>query len=340
MKKVLIVGAGLAGTSLARVLADSDKVSVTVIDKRDHLAGNAYDYVADSGIRIHKYGPHLFHTNSTKVYKWLSQFTEWVPYKHKVKAMLHDGSLVTLPPNKATAERIGADQIVDVLFRPYTRKMWGMEIEDLDPSILQRVPIRSDDNQYYFPKDRYQFLPLNGYTAMVENIVDHPNIEIHLSSPFDKKMERNYDHVFNSMPIDEYYDYRFGELPYRSIRFHHSVLPIPKLFDVTTVNFTHDEKYTRVTEWKNLPNTESNKQLTHITFEEPCCYTANNFERYYPVKDISGKNSTTYQMYKKVKNSKTTFIGRCGRYVYIDMHQAISMGMQEGQRYINRIHDA
>lgn len=339
MKNVLIVGAGLAGTSLARILAESSSVQVTIIDKRDHIAGNAFDFTSDDGFRIHKYGPHLFHTNSKKVYEWLSQFTEWVPYKHKVKAMLDDGSLVTLPPNKHTAERIGQDQIVDVLFRPYTKKMWGMDIEELDPSILKRVPIRSDDNEYYFPEDKYQFLPSKGYTAMVENILDHPNITVLLSTPFEKEMEQNYDHVFNSMPIDEYYEYCFGELPYRSIKFHHNVLLIPKLFDVATINFTNNEKFTRVTEWKNLPENNGNKHLTHITFEEPCCYTLNNFERYYPVKDVSGENSKNYRKYKKIDNQKTTFIGRCGRYVYIDMHQAVSMGLQEGQHYINRINN-
>lgn len=323
MKKYLIVGAGLSGATLARELAEAGH-HVTIIDKRSHVAGNAYDYTNTHGIRIHEYGPHLFHTNNKEVYDYLGRFTEWVPYKHKVKALLEDGRYATLPVNRETKEMVGEENVLDIFFRPYTRKMWGKELEELDPSILLRVPIRDDDNEYYFPNDEYQAMPKYGYTDMVEEMLDHPRINVELGLAFNKWMESAFDHVFNSMPIDEYYDFEFGELPYRSIRFHHSVLNIPSLLPTATVNFTHDGPHTRVTEWKKIPGHGDHPHKTVITTEEPCDYRDNNMERYYPVKDVDGKNRDIYNKYKAIKNDKVTFIGRCGQYVYIDMHQAVN----------------
>lgn len=333
--KILVVGAGFSGVTIARILADAG-LNVDIIDKRDHIAGNAYDYVSDNGIRIHKYGPHIFHTNNRIVYEWLAQFTEWLPYQHRVRAILNDGTEVVLPPNKQTAEIIGQENIIDVLFRPYTKKMWGLDLDELDPGIIKRVPIRNDDNTLYFPNDDFQGIPKLGYTSLIRNIVDHKNISIQLSTEFCKSMEEKYTHVFNSMPIDEYYDFRFGHLPYRSIKFHHQVVSIPKILSVPTINFTHNEKFTRVTEWKNYPNHGENPIETTITYEEPCDYTDNNFERYYPVKDQAGVNREKYNQYKKIDNPKTTFIGRCGQYVYIDMHQAVNSAMQTADKYLTR----
>jgi len=149
-------------------------------------------------------------------------------------------------------------------------------------------------------------------------------------------MEGNYYHVFNSMPIDVYHDFKFGELPYRSLKFHHVNLPIPKILPTPTVNFTHSGAYTRMTEWKNYPNHGTNDQITSLTYEEPCDYIDNNMERYYPVKDISGKNREIYKKYKEILTSNTTFIGRCGMYVYIDMHQAIVSSLAT----VNKFRDA
>ena len=321
--KYLIVGAGLSGATLAREFAEAGH-SITVIDQRGHIAGNAYDYTGHHGIRIHRYGPHLFHTNNKVVYDYLSKFTEWMPYKHKVKALLSDGRYATLPVNRKTKDMVGEENVLDIFFRPYTRKMWGKELDELDPSIINRVPIRDDDNEYYFPNDEYQAMPKNGYTAMVDNMLDHINIAVKLGVSFDKCMEDNFDHVFNSMPIDEYYDFQHGELPYRSIKFHHTLLNVPNLLPATTINFTHNGPFTRVTEWKNIPGHGNNPYQTVITTEEPCDYRDNNKERYYPVKDIDGKNRDIYSKYKAIPNDKVTFIGRCGQYVYIDMHQAIN----------------
>lgn len=328
----LVVGAGFAGAVIAHELAN-DGHQVTLIDERDHIGGNAYDYTNEHGIRIHKYGPHIFHTSNEKVYDWITQFGEWVEYKHKVKAQLSNGEYVTLPVNKLTKEIVGEENILDIFYRPYTKKMWDKEIEELDPNILKRVAVRDDDNEYYFPKDIYQIMPKDGYTKVFEKILDHQNIVVKLNTPFHKDMESDYQHVFNSMPIDVYYDYRFGELPYRSLKFHNVNLPMVKALPTSVVNFTNNSPYTRIAEWKNFPEHGSNDKWTTLTYEEPCDYIDNDYQRYYPVKDIDGINQTIYKTYKEIENTKVTFIGRCGMYVYIDMHQAVMSSLAIVKRF-------
>lgn len=332
--KILIVGAGFYGSVLARELSDA-KYDVHVIDKRSHIAGNAYDYVNSKGIRVHKYGPHILHTNNAKVFAYLSRFTDWVPYKHKVKAVLQDGTFVTLPVNKETKDIVGEDNIIDIFFKPYTKKMWDKDIYELDPSIINRVPIRDDLNEYYFPNDEYQFMPMSGYTKLFENLLD--GIKVSLNTPFDKLMENDYDFIFNSMPIDEYFDYRYGKLPYRSIKFHTFDIPKKNILPTSVVNFTDDSKFTRVTEWKNFPNNYSyDCNLTTLTYEEPCDFEDNDFERYYPVKDIDQGNRKLYEKYKKLIPNNINFIGRCGLYVYIDMDQAVSSALALSKKFINK----
>jgi len=332
---ILVVGAGFAGAVIAHELAN-DGHKVKVIDERGHIGGNAYDYVNEHGIRIHKYGPHIFHTNNKVAYDWVTKFDEWEDYQHRVKAQLSDGTYVTLPVNANTKYVVGEENILDTFFRPYTKKMWGMELEELDPNIIKRVQTRDDVNELYFPNDQYGAMPKNGYTKVFEEILNHKNIEVQLNKKFNRSMEGNYYHVFNSMPIDVYHDFKFGELPYRSLKFHHVNLPIPKILPTPTVNFTHSGAYTRMTEWKNYPNHGTNDQITSLTYEEPCDYIDNNMERYYPVKDISGKNREIYKKYKEILTSNTTFIGRCGMYVYIDMHQAIVSSLAT----VNKFRDA
>ena len=328
----LVVGAGFAGAVIAHELAN-DGHQVTLIDERDHIGGNAYDYTNEHGIRIHKYGPHIFHTSNEKVYDWITQFGEWVEYKHKVKAQLSNGEYVTLPVNKLTKEIVGEENILDIFYRPYTKKMWDKEIEELDPNILKRVAVRDDDNEYYFPKDIYQIMPKDGYTKVFEKILDHQNIVVKLNTLFHKDMESDYQHVFNSMPIDVYYGYRFGELPYRSLKFHNVNLPMVRALPASVVNFTNNSPYTRIAEWKNFPEHGSNDKWTTLTYEEPCDYIDNDYQRYYPVKDIDGINQTIYKTYKEIENTKVTFIGRCGMYVYIDMHQAVMSSLATVKRF-------
>jgi UDP-galactopyranose mutase len=334
VKKILVVGAGFSGAVVARELADNNFL-VDIIDKRNHVGGNAFDYINDDGIRIHKYGPHLFHTNNESVFKYLSRFTDWIEYKHRVKAMLKDGQLVTLPINNETADIVGEENLIETFIRPYSEKMWGLKLEEIDAQILNRVPRTFDDNQFYFPNDDFQFLPLNGYTSMFENMLNHDNINIFLNTEFDKRLINNYEHVFSSMPIDEYYDFCFGKLAYRSLKFHTLNLPFPKLFDVAQVNFTHEDKFTRVVEWKNLPNHGVNDNLTTITYEEPIDYLDNNLERYYPVKDINGINAKLYLKYKMLENDKVTFIGRLGLYLYLDMHQVVNSSLHIVKNFLN-----
>jgi UDP-galactopyranose mutase len=332
-RSILIVGAGIAGATVARELADAG-CRVDVIDRRAHIAGNAYDEVNALGIRVHKYGPHIFHTNNERVVAWLARFTTWIPYQHKVKAALADGRLVTLPVNRETREIVGAANVVDTFFRPYTRKMWGLEIEQLSPDILSRVPVRDDLNEYYFPDDAFQAMPEHGYTAMVANMLDHPRITVSLDTPFARSMEAGYAHVFNAMAVDEYHGFVHGELPYRSIRFHGFDFPTARLYPVAVVNFTHSGPFTRVTEWKNFPGHGANPAFTSLTFEEPCDYRDNGFERFYPVKDLAGSNRETYKRYAAMAPPHMTFIGRCGLYAYLDMHQAISSSLAVARRYL------
>lgn len=332
-KKVLVVGAGFSGATVARVLADAG-FCVAVIDKRAHIAGNAYDEVNDLGLRIHHYGPHIFHTSNQRVVDFLSRFTSWIPYQHKVKAMLANGELVTLPVNLETAAKVGQENIIDTFYRPYTKKMWGVDIEELDPEILNRVPIRQDMNDLYFPDDVFQSFPESGYTKLIGAMLDHPNVDVQLSKSYSKSLDRDFNHVFNSMSIDEYFDFDLGILPYRSLRFHTYSVPVPRLFPVATVNFTHTEKYTRVTEWKNFPHHGSHPSSTTLTAEEPCDFLDNHFERYYPVKDISGANRALYQLYKNRVPQNQTFIGRCGLYAYLDMDQAVSSALHAASRFL------
>ena len=334
---ILVVGAGFSGAVLCRVLADHG-FNVDLIDKREHVAGNCYDFSSENDILIHKYGPHIFHTNDDEVVKFLSRFTEWIPYQHKVKALLENGSYVTFPVNKDTASVVGVNNINKTFFIPYSKKMWGLPPEELDGSILNRVSVRQDNNEYYFPQDRFQMLPKYGYTQLFQSMLDHRNITIALNEAFDKKLEQKYDFIFNSMPIDEYFDYQFGELPYRSIKFHSYTIPMPSILPVATVNFTNDSQYTRVTEWKKLPNSiwnDKNSFLTTLTFEEPCDYRLNNHERYYPVLDKSSLNKKLYDRYRTlVDRNLMLFIGRCGRYKYINMDQAVHESLKIAKDFI------
>lgn len=333
---ILIVGSGLSGATIARELAENG-FHVVVIDRKDHIAGHCYDYNLENGIRVHKYGPHIFHTSNETVISWLSRFTTWIDYEHKVVARLDDGKLVPFPPNKATLESVEYTNLVDTFYRPYTEKMWGKTLEELNPKILRRVPIRNDHEDRYFPNDKFQKLPEHGYTQLIDNILDHSSIEVRLNTPFNKDEHSHYFHIFNSMPIDEYFEFRFGELPYRSIKFHHTVFDQRSKSSHAVINFTDTDKFTRETEWKNFPGHGENIHETIVTKEEPCDYRDNNYERYYPVNDAAGENRATYQKYKELTPEKMTFIGRCGQYVYIDMDQAVSSSLGLSRKFLEAL---
>lgn len=337
-KRIGVIGAGFTGAVIARELADKG-AQVEIFEARNHVGGNAHDYVTECGTRIHTYGPHLFHTKNLAIYKYFQTWCERAggvhDYRHRVNAQLSDGTYVVLPVNAATAKTVGRDNVLDIFFRPYTKKMWGMDIEQLNPSILKRVPIRDDDNELYFPNDPYQFLPSEGYTNVISEMLRHDNITVYLNANVSKVTieAEDYDHVFNCAPIDKWYEYEFGELPWRSIKFHQVVLPMARALPVATVNFTHDGPHTRVTEWSQLPNSPNAsmpRKSTILTLEEPCDYKDNKLERYYPIQDLGGRNRELYQTYVKhhsLVNKTMTFVGRCGRYQYIDIDQAIGQAL-------------
>lgn len=363
MKKILIVGAGFAGAVIARELASTGQYIITLIDQRNHIGGNTYDPVCPStGVRIHKYGPHIFHTNDTAIVEYLSQFTQWTKYQHKVEALINDHTSVPLPININTlntlyqlklsspeqmktflaslavifdkqcnaeeyALSVYGKELTDMFFSRYTEKMWDLKLSELPISVLSRLPIRYDDNPYYF-NDSFQAMPTHGYETLFKNLLNHKNIILKLNTSFNKSDEAQYEHIFNSMPIDSYYDEQFGALPYRSIQFDHEIRETwPHA--VPTVNFTDTSEWTRMTNWSLYPD-QNTKNGILITKERPCSYEDNNFERYYPVKTVDGAPQEIYRQYRELskQNSKTTFIGRCGQYIYYDMHQVVANSLK------------
>jgi UDP-galactopyranose mutase len=376
--RYLIVGAGFAGAVHARLLAEAGH-QVQVIDAREHIGGNAFDFTDPNGVRVHRYGPHLFHTNNDQVVEWLRPFGPWTPYQHKVRAQLPDGRLVPLPINRETVSavfgralasaeeveqvlasvavpiaaprnaaehlqsRIGV-QLTDLFFRPYTKKMWQFDLEEMDASVVKRIPLRTDDEDRYFPGDRHQMLPTNGYTSVFEKIFDHPGIRVETSTRYVKGMEAGYDHCFNSMAIDEYFDFALGDLPYRSIRFHTRTEPVAATpaGDWTVMNYTDTGPRTRETHWDKLPNhrvAETGRRT--VTIEEPCDYRDNGNERYYPVRTSDGRYQKKYEAYKAMAAElpTMTFIGRCGTYQYLDMDQVINQSLMSARRFLGQSQD-
>jgi len=362
--EILIIGAGFSGAVHARECADAGH-KVTVIDRRPHIAGNAYDHILN-GVRVHKYGPHLFHTSNMRVVEWLSRFTEWAPYMHKVKAKLEDGRLVpfpvnretvqivtgsdleTLPQDKETASKASnarnylvaliGEELTELFFQRYTEKMWGMSLKKMSSEVVRRVKIRTDDEDRYFPNDKFQALPTEGYTAIFEKILNHEKISVKINTKFNKSMEDNYDFIFNSMAIDEYFNYVFGRLPYRSIRFHTEVLEGDMSDGCVTINYTNKGPFTRETHWQNLPMHQVNLDSYVRTIEEPCSYEDNNFERYYPVKTYDNEFGKVYERYKEKASliaNRMKFIGRCGTYQYLDMDQVISQSLLSARKWLN-----
>ena len=371
MQKILIVGAGFAGAVHARELAEAGHV-VDVIDKRDHIAGNCYDYLHTSGVRVHRYGPHLFHTSNMRVVEWLSRFTTWLPYEHRVQARLPDGRCVPMPVNLDTvnavfgtgletpeevaaalaARAIVRDPIVsaedhlyaaigpeltDLFFRPYTKKMWEMDLSQMAAAVVQRLQIRTDRETRYFPGDTFQAMPKDGYTRLFDRVLDHHGIRVRLGTAFERGMERDYDVCFNSMPIDEYFDFAFGELPYRSIRFHVEEHAFAQALPHATLNYTDAGPFTRETWWHNIAGHDVRSGPSVVrTIEEPCDYKANGLERYYPVKTSDGRYDAIYAKYKARAegDGRMRFIGRCGTYQYLDMHQVINQSLAGVRKWL------
>ena len=369
--KILIVGAGLAGSTIGRILAENS-FKVVILEKRYHLAGNIFDFVNEKKERIHKYGPHLLHCRkNSEALKFLSKFTKWVKYEHKVRALLQDGRTTPLPVNRLTIEDIFqksfeteeatkefldnirtknfipkntdelfettvGNKLADIFFRPYTRKMWGIDPKELSINVGARLPVRTNDDCRYF-NDEFQALPKDGYAEMVKKMLDHKNIEIYLDTPFTKGMENKFFHSFLSIPIDEYFNYQFGSLPYRSILFENRLEDGNDL-DSPVVNFTDNSPYTRKTQWNLFPNSPNIKSDSKtITYEQPCSMDFNPGEYYYPVQTRDSKR--IFSLYEELSKNKSsiTFIGRTGLFKYIDMIPAVEIHIRIAKKFIRDI---
>jgi UDP-galactopyranose mutase len=360
---VLIVGAGFAGSVCGRVLADAGR-QVLIIDKRDHIGGNAYDKYDQHGVLIHPYGPHIFHTNAKRIIEWLSRFTDWRFYEHRVLAHVC-GQLLPIPINRTTINRLyGLDldeegvaawlervreprepirtsedvvlnsvgrDLCEKFFRGYTRKQWGLDLADLSASVAARIPTRTDDDDRYFT-DTYQFMPADGYTAMFQRILDHPNITIQLNTDyFSIRHHIHAKHTIYTGPIDAFFDFRYGKLPYRSLRFEHQHLPDAEQYQpVGTVNYPNDYDYTRITEFKHL--TGQKHSGTSIIRE----YPQSEGDPYYPVPQPS--NEALFKRYKALADTlrDVTFVGRLAQYRYYNMDQVIAASLLSAKEIIEK----
>jgi len=350
----LIVGAGFAGSVLAERLAAGSNKKVLLCDKRPHIGGNAYDHYNDAGILVHKYGPHIFHTNSREVFEYLSRFTEWRSYEHRVRASV-DGQIVPIPINLDTinslyglnltsfevdeffkkvaepVERIRTSEDVVVskvgrelyekFFRNYTRKQWGLDPSELDASVTSRVPTRTNRDDRYFT-DTYQAMPLHGFTRMFENMLDNPNIKIMLNCDY-REIEKDipYREMIYTGPIDSYFDYCYGKLPYRSLEFKHETHDTPVYQSAPVVNYPNEQLYTRVTEFKYLTGQEHAK--TSIVYEFP----KSQGDPYYPVP--RKENADLYARYQGLAEAtpEVHFVGRLATYKYYNMDQIVAQAL-------------
>jgi UDP-galactopyranose mutase len=350
----LIVGAGFAGSVLAERLAKEMGKSVLLVDRRPHIGGNAFDHYNEHGILVHRYGPHIFHTNSREVFEYLSQFTEWRQYEHHVLASV-DGQLLPIPINLDTLNRLyglnmnsfEAAKFLDSLaenraqvrtsedvvvsrvgrelyekfFRNYTRKQWDIDPSELDAQVTARVPVRTNRDNRYFT-DTYQAMPLHGYTRMFENMLDHPKIKIMLNADFREVQEEIfYRHLIYTGPIDEFFDYRYGKLPYRSLRFKHETINRPVFQPEAVVNYPNEQLYTRITEFKYLTGQEHPK--TSIVYEYPQA----EGDPYYPIP--RPENDLIYKRYKALaeQTQSVHFVGRLATYKYYNMDQVTGQAL-------------
>jgi UDP-galactopyranose mutase len=354
----LIGGAGFAGSVLAERLATVANKKVLLIDKRSHIGGNAYDYYNNDGVLIHKYGPHIFHTNSKEIYHYLSKFTEWRNYQHKVLAHI-DGQMVPVPINLTTInslynlnlssreiEKFLAEQGEDIkqvrtsedvvlkavgrdlyekFFKGYTKKQWDLDPSELDASVTARIPTRTNKDDRYF-RDTYQVMPLYGYTKMFETMLSHPNIKIMLNADFKELKEGiNYGKIIYTGPIDEYFGWCYGKLPYRSINFKFKTFDQENFQPTGTINYPNDYAFTHVTEFKHLTGQRHHK--TSVVYEFP----TDDGDPYYPIP--RPENSALYNKYMELaRQSNVYFVGRLATYKYYNMDQVVAQALNTFKR--------
>jgi UDP-galactopyranose mutase len=357
----LVVGAGFAGAVLAERLARAAGKRVLVVDRRSHIGGNAYDCYDHAGILIHLYGPHIFHTNSAPIVEYLSQFTAWRPYQHRVLASV-DGQLVPIPINIDTLNRLygtefdseGAARYLETVreprdtvrtsedvvvsqvgrdlyqkfFRNYTRKQWGLDPSELDSSVAARVPARTNRDDRYFT-DRFQMMPLHGYTRMFERMLDHPGIKVMLNTDW-REVDGllPYREMVYTGPVDEFFEHRHGPLPYRSLHFEHQTHEGPFYQPAAVINHPNEYEYTRVTEFKYL--TGQQHRLTSVVFEYPQA----EGDPYYPIPLPA--NADRYRLYRADadRTPGVHFVGRLATYRYYNMDQVVAQALATFRRIV------
>jgi UDP-galactopyranose mutase len=351
---------------LAERLATQLGKRVLVVDRRPHVGGNAYDEKDAAGVLMHRYGPHIFHTNSDEVSGYLSQFTRWRPYEHRVLASVRGGLMVPIPINRTTLNalysldlksdeeaaaylaaraepvekiRTSEDVVVsavgrelyETFFQGYTRKQWGMDPSELDKSVTARVPTRTNTDDRYFT-DKFQNMPADGYTRMFENMLDHKGIELELGVDFeDVRGEVVYDRLIFTGPVDEYFDFRHGKLPYRSLKFRHETLDQEWFQPVGTVNHPAESTpYTRISEYKHMTGQKAGR--TTITYEYPSA----EGDPYYPVP--RPENQALYKKYEAMalETPNVHFVGRLATYRYYNMDQVVGQALAAYRRIAER----
>lgn len=357
----LVVGAGFAGSVLAQELAVAGK-QVVVIDKREHTAGNAFDYADEYGVWVHKYGPHIFHTNNEKIWNYLSRFTQWSSFELKVKASV-DGLLLPLPINRTTINMLyglnldeaGALKFLESVriarkiietsedvvyssvgydlgnkfFKNYIRKQWGMDMSQIKAEVAARIPTRTNEDDRYF-SDKYQGMPTLGYSELINNLLNHKNIKIELGKEYNKfKNNKSFQHVIYTGPIDEYFGFKFGQLPYRSLRFEFEHFPMMEYFQCSPViSYPNDNSYTRITEFKRM--TGQMHPGTTIAKE----YPESIGDPYYPVPTTD--NQILYSKYLQLAKTEKniTFVGRLAQYKYFNMDQVVAAALVAAKEII------
>lgn len=362
--EIRVVGMGFAGITSARALADAG-VTVHLVDKRDHVGGNAFDELDAAGVRIHRYGAHIFHTNADRVVTFLSRFTDWRPYEHRVLASVPAG-LLPFPINRTTLKRLyGLDldepgaaallqrvrvprerivtsedavlasighELCDLFYRGYSRKQWGLELVQLAASVVARIPVRTNDDDRYFT-DRHQCIPADGYTAMFLQMLDHPRITWETGVTHTSRAGAHGErHLLYTGPIDAYFDFRYGRLPYRSLVFRREHLPgVVRHQPVASINYPGGEPYTRITEFKHV--TGQRHSGTSLAIE----YPQDEGEPYYPVP--RAENEALYQRYKALAAAcpDVTFVGRLAQYRYYNMDQVVAAALTAAQRIVERL---
>jgi UDP-galactopyranose mutase len=356
---VLVVGAGFAGSVIAERFASVGK-TVVVIDKRTHIGGNAYDEFDQAGVLVHRYGPHIFHTNAPHVAEYLSRFTEWRSYEHKVLSSIQ-GKLYPVPINQTTINslyglaldeagvaaflekvrerrdpiRTSEDAVLnsvgrdlcDKFFRGYTRKQWGLDLSELNATVAARIPVRTNKDCRYFT-DEFQKMPADGYTKMFSRMLDHPNIRLELGTTYEMLKSRiKVGLMFYTGPIDEYFGYVHGKLPYRSLRFAHEHLPETDSFQpVGTVNYPNDFEFTRITEFRHM--TGQVHPGTSIVRE----YSQSEGEPYYPVPTVESDELCRHYQAMAESESNVFFVGRLAKYKYFNMDQVVASAIKIAQR--------